>query len=247
MRACLLIPVLEHGAEVRRVLASLAGCGLPCLIVDDGSSAPTRAALERIASEFPFASVHLRARRGGKGAALRDGYAIAARLGFSHVVQLDADGQHEPGDVPRFLEAMRKEPRALVLGEPIFDAGVPRVWLWVRQLSRVSVWIGTLSLEIRDPLCGMRGVPLGPVLRVLLRHRLGNHGEFEPELAARCLWEGVPIRNLPTRVTYRPGERSPFQSSLPIVRDFARLGAAYARLWLGMLRRAPLLLARHAP
>jgi glycosyltransferase involved in cell wall biosynthesis len=232
--------VYEHGATLGAVLDSLAGYALPCLLIDDGSSEPTRRELERLARLHRFVRVHRRARNGGKGAALCDGYALAAGAGFTHVVQLDADGQHDAGDVPRFLEAMRKAPDALVLGVPIFDQSAPRSRRIARQASRLWVWIGTLSTQIRDPLCGMRGVPLAPVLRVLSRHRLGLRMEFEPELAARCLWEGVPIVSLPTRVIYPPGGLSHFR----VGPDFARLSLAYARLLFGMLWRAPRLLAR---
>lgn len=222
------------------MLDALAVHDLPCLVIDDGSSEPTRRELERLARRHRFVRVHRRVHNGGKGAALSDGYALAAGAGFSHVVQIDADGQHDAGDVPRFLEAMRKDPDALVLGVPIFDASAPRSRRIARQASRVWVWIGTLSTEIRDPLCGLRGVPLGPVLRVLARHRLGLRMEFEPDLAARCLWEGVPIRSLPTRVIYPPGGLSHFR----VGPDFARLSFTYARLFLGMLPRAPRLLRR---
>ena len=222
------------------MLDALAPLELACLVIDDGSSEPTQRELERLARRHRFVRVHRRAHNGGKGAALSDGYALAAGAGFTHVVQLDADGQHDAADVPRFLEAMRKEPDALVLGVPRFDASAPRSRLIARQASRLWVWIGTLSTEIRDPLCGMRGVPLAPVLRVLARHRLGLRMEFEPELAARCLWEGIPIRSLPTRVVYPPGGLSHFR----VGPDFARLSLAYARLFLGMLPRVPFLLGR---
>jgi glycosyltransferase involved in cell wall biosynthesis len=232
--------VYEHGAELGGVLAALAGYDLPCLVIDDGSSEATQRELDRLARLHRFVRVHRRAHNGGKGAALSDGYALAAGAGFTHVVQLDADGQHDAADVPRFLEAMRKDPGALVLGVPVFDATAPRSRLVARQASRLWVWIGTLSTEIRDPLCGMRGVPLGPILRVLAKHRLGLRMEFEPDLAARCVWEGLPIVSLTTRVVYPPGGLSHFR----VGPDFARLSLTYARLFFGMIPRAPRLLRR---
>ena len=244
MKPCLLIPCYDHGAPLRGVLESLAGYAIPCLVVDDGSGPETRAQLAQLEREFDFVRLHSLAENGGKGAALKAGYALAAELGFTHALQLDADGQHEAEAVPRMLEAMQKDPGALVLGEPVFDESAPSSRIWARQLSRGAVWLATLSFAIRDPLCGMRGVPLGPALRVLARGKLGARMEFEPEFAARCVFEGIPIVNVPVRVIYVPGGISHFD----VGRDFPVMGATYARLWLAMLRRAPALLAgRSAP
>jgi len=239
VKPCLLIPCYEHGAPLRGVLESLAGYALPCLVIDDGSGPETRALLDELEREFDFVRVHRRALNGGKGDALKTGWALAAELGFTHALQLDADGQHEAEAVPRMLEAMQKDPEALVLGEPIFDASAPRSRIWARQLSRAAVWIATLSFDVRDPLCGMRGVPIAAALRVLARAELGSRMEFEPEFAVRCVFEGIPIVNVPVRVIYVPGGISHFD----VGRDFPVMGATYARLWLAMLRRAPALLA----
>ena len=160
MKPCLLIPCYEHGAPLRGVLESLAPYALPCLVIDDGSGPETRALLAELEREFAFVRVHRRAVNGGKGAALKTGWALAAELGFTHALQLDADGQHEAEAVPRMLEAMQKDPDALVLGEPVFDRSAPRSRIWARQLSRAAVWLATLSFDIRDPLCGLRGVPI---------------------------------------------------------------------------------------
>jgi glycosyltransferase involved in cell wall biosynthesis len=154
--------------------------------VDDGSGPETRAQLARREREFDFVRVHALAENGGKGAALKAGYALAAELGFTHALQLDADGQHEAEAVPRMLEAMQKDPGALVLGEPVFDQSAPRSRIWARQLSRGAVWLATLSFAIRDPLCGMRGVPLGPALRVLARWKLGSRMELSRSSRRAC-------------------------------------------------------------
>jgi glycosyltransferase involved in cell wall biosynthesis len=240
MKPCVLIPCYEHGEPLRAVLESLEAYALPCLVVDDGSGPETQARLDAIARDLPFVTVKRLGPNRGKGAALKDGFRWAASLGFTHAVCLDADGQHDATAVPRFLEAMRKEPDALVLGEPIFDSSAPRARIWARQLSRAAVWIATLSLEIRDPLCGMRGIPLAAALRVMRGAEVGNRMEFDPEFAVRAVFEGVPIRNLPVRVVYPVGGLSHFD----VGRDFPVMGATYLRLWLGALTRVPQLLRR---
>lgn len=240
MKPALLIPVYQHAEPLAEVLEGLAGFGLRCFVIDDGSDAVNAARLDELARRYDFVELHHRLGNGGKGVALRTGFRLAAHHGYSHVIQLDADGQHASSDVPRFLEAMAAHPDALVLGAPRFDASAPRVRLAARQLSRGLVWLSTLSLAIEDPLVGFRGVPLEPTLSLLDRVRTGDHMEFEPELAVRLVWEGVPVVNLATRVVYPEGGHSNFQ----IVPDYLRLAWLYLRLVLGMLVRCPRLLWR---
>ncbi|MFI5315839.1 MAG: glycosyltransferase family 2 protein [Myxococcota bacterium] len=235
-----MIPCFEHGEPLRAVIESLVRYDLPCLVVDDGSGPKTQAVLAELARAHDFVRVRRLASNRGKGVALKLGFELAAGLGFTHAVCLDADGQHDATAVPRFLEAMRKEPDALVLGDPIFDESAPRSRIWARQLSRAAVWIATLSFEIRDPLCGMRGVPLAAALRVMKLDPLGARMEFDPEFAVRSVFEGVPIRNLPVRVVYPSDGLSHFD----VGRDFPVMGATYLRLWRDMLARAPALRRR---
>jgi len=240
VKPCLLIPIYQHGSTIRGVIRSLAEFSLPCFIVNDGSDAATCAALDAIDEEFDWVEVEQHAMNRGKGVALRHGYRLAARRGFTHVVQLDADAQHEAADVARFVEAARKFPDALVLGRPIFDQSAPKSRVYGRRLSQGLVWLATLSREVRDPLCGFRCIPLAPMLALMDRIAMGDHMEFEPELAVRLVWEGVPVVNLDTRVRYYPDGISHFD----VVWDDLRLAWLYARLALGMLTRARGLLVR---
>jgi glycosyltransferase involved in cell wall biosynthesis len=235
VKATFLIPIYEHKDEIAEVVASLLGFGLPVLVVDDGSGAETRRVLEELARRHPQVEIHRRSHNGGRGAALKTGYRLAFERGFSHALQLDADGQHHAPDAPAFLAAMEQEPLALVLGAPRFDASAPKIRLYGRQLSRVMVWLTTLSFDVEDPLCGFRGIPLAPTVALLDRIATGDHMEFDPELVIQLHWAGVPVRNVPTRVVYREGGLSHFDT----VRDNARLTTVYIRAVGGMLRRLP--------
>ena len=137
MKPCLLIPCFDHGAPLRGVLESLAPYNLPCLVVDDGSAPETQEALARAERELPFVRLHRLARNAGKGVALASGYRLAASQGFTHALQMDADGQHDAAAVPAFLEAMQKDPDALVLGLPVFDESAPRARIWARDRKKV--------------------------------------------------------------------------------------------------------------
>jgi glycosyltransferase involved in cell wall biosynthesis len=242
-KVCLLIPIYQHGSTIRGVIHSLAEYSLPCFVVNDGSDAAVCAVLDSIEEEFDWVEVEHHAANRGKGAALRDGYRLAASRGFTHVIQLDADAQHDAADVARFLEAARKFPDTLVLGRPLFDQSAPKSRVYGRRFSQGLVWLATLSRQVRDPLCGFRCIPLAPTLALMDRIAMGDRMEFEPELAVRLVWEGVPVVNVDTRVRYYPGGISHFD----VLWDDLRLAWLYTRLSFGMFMRARRLLARRDP
>lgn len=239
MKACLLIPIYDHGDTIAAVLDSLEYLDLPCLVIDDGSGPATRCELERIARHYDWVSVLHREVNGGRGVALRCGYRLAAEFGMTHAIQLDADAQHDARDVPRFLEAVHKNPEALILGEPIFDGSAPAIRVYGRKLSQWLVWLETLSFEIHDPLCGFRCFPIESTLRVIDQHPLGDHMDFDPEIVVRLVWAGVPVINVATRVQYHEGGLSHFD----MVRDNLRIAGAHARLVAGGLLRSRRLLS----
>ena len=240
MKPCLLIPIYDHKDQIRAVLDSLARFGLDCIVIDDGSGIETRMVLDAAEKDYRWLEVYHRDFNGGRGAALASGYRLATKRGFSHAIQLDADGQHDANDVPRFIEAIATNPDALVLGAPIFDETVPKGRLYGRQLSRFMVWLTTLSMDVSDPLCGFRGIPLAVTLDLLGRVKMGRHMEFDPQLIIQLRWRGVPVINLPTKVVYNSEGLSHFD----FVRDNLRLIGVYVRALGGMLLRSPQLLMR---
>jgi glycosyltransferase involved in cell wall biosynthesis len=226
VKACLGIPIYDHGETIGSVVESLASQNLPCIIVDDGCGDSTRAVLDRLETQHAWLEViHHRENR-GRGAALRTAYRAAGQRGMTHVVQLDADGQHTAIDVPRFLEAARAQPDALVLGTPIFGDSIPWHRRHGRKLSKIIVWAETGSTTVRDPLCGFRCIPLSPTLSLLDRVHSGDRMDFDPELVIRLVRAGVPIVNLPTAVNYPEGGVSHFR----MVEDNLRIAWAYVRL-----------------
>lgn len=239
-KPCVLIPIFDHKDGIGRVVASLEACGLHGFVIDDGSNAETRAVLDAIEARYPWLEVFHRERNGGRGAALKTGYRLAAQKGYTHAIQLDADGQHDASDVKRFLAEIESDPEALVLGTPIFDESVPKARLYGRQLSRGMVWLTTLSFDISDPLCGFRGIPLAATVALLDEVATGDAMEFDPELVIRLHWRGIAIRTVPTRVVYEPGGLSHFH----MLGDNARMTWLYARSLAGMGIRLPLLLRR---
>jgi hypothetical protein len=155
-------------------------------------------------------------------------------------LQIDADGQHDVADVPRFLAESHADPQALVCGKPIYDDSVPRARLYGRYVTHVFVWIETLSMAIHDSMCGYRLYPLDATCAEIARKALPARMDFDTEVAVRLSWRGLPVRNLPTRVIYPENGLSHFR----MWRDNLRISAMHTRLLLGMLPRAPLLFWR---
>ena len=226
MKACLAIPIFDHPKTIGGVVESLAKFDLPCLIVDDGSSEPTQRELALLSERYSWVEVVRHPQNLGRGAALRTAYRGAGQRGFSHVVQLDADGQHAASDVPRLLQAAAAQPEALILGAPIFDDSAPFHRLHGRKLSQGIVWLETMSLAVRDPLCGFRCIPLAATLEVLAGARTGDRMDFDPELVIRLVRAGVPVVNIPTEVQYHEGGTSHFR----MLEDNLLIAWAYVRL-----------------
>lgn len=237
---CAVIPVFNHEHAVGGVVAGVRAAGLPCLLVDDGSSPACAAVLDSLAAADPQVSVLRLPRNLGKGGAVAAGLREAAARGRSHALQIDADGQHDTADIPRFLAASRAAPGTVVCGRPVFDASIPRIRLYGRYLTHVLVWLNTLSLEIRDSMCGFRVYPLRPTVALLEEEPPGSRMDFDIEVLVRLHWRGVPMAWLDTQVGYPEDGVSHFRLGL----DNFLISRMHARLFLGMLRRLPRILGR---
>ena len=239
-RVCAIVPVYDHEQAIAATVAGVRAPGLPVILVDDGSGASCARELRRITAADPQVSLVRLAANQGKGAAVMAGLQAARAAGYTHALQIDADGQHDSGDVPRFVAAALDEPRALICGRPVFDASVPRSRLYLRYLTHAMVWINTLSFDIPDSMCGLRVYPLSVVLPVIAAEPPGKRMDFDVELLVRLHWQGAAMRWIPTRVRYAADGISHFR----LVRDNWLITIMHTRLFFGMLRRSPRLLAR---
>lgn len=194
-----LIPAFDAAASIGRVLerVRLSAPSLPVLVVDDGSRDATAEAARAAGAE-----VLSHPGNRGKGAALRTGFAAALDRGDSGVLTLDADGQHPPELLPRFLEASARAD--LVLGCRMDDAAsMPWLRLQANRLASrmVSARAGT---RIRDSQCGYRWVSAGVLRRVDLRT---ERYETESELLILAARAGFRISEIPVPAVYA-GEAS---------------------------------------
>lgn len=232
-RPCALIPTYDNPATLRGVAENVRRHLPDVIVVDDGSGEPGRRVAEALARDG-LAHVERRERNGGKGAAVKTGFAVAQRLGFSHALQIDADGQHTVDDIPRFLDAARARPDALILGRPVFDASQPRGRAFARKISTFWVNVETGGGVIADPQCGFRVYPVAAAIAAGAR---GDHMEFDLELPVRMAWAGTPVVNLPTRVRYLAASEGGV-SHFDLLRDNLRITGLHFRLVGGALGRA---------
>ena len=197
-----LIPSYNAGPRLALTIADALARWSPVWIVDDGSTDGSTVAAQQLAARDPRLRVLVRPRNGGKGAAVATGVAAALAAGFTHVLTLDADGQHPVDHIGPFMAASRAQPAALVLGRPIFGPEVPLERLHGRKLSVGLAYLEILGAGIDDPLFGFRVYPAAALQRALAATRRARGFDFDPEVAVRMFWAGVPTVNLPAPCRY---------------------------------------------
>lgn len=236
-----IIPVYNHPTTIGGMVQGVLAAGLHCILVDDGSEPGCATVLDALALQHGAWVTLLRlAQNQGKGGAVMTGMRHALAQGYSHALQIDADGQHVVEDIPGFIALSRGRPEAMVCGSPRYDASVPRGRRYGRYATHVWVWINTLSLDIEDSMCGFRVYPLRDAIGVMDGARVGRHMEFDTEILVRMHWKGVPFITQRTAVTYPQDGLSHFR----VWRDNVLISGMHTRLFAGMLLRSPVLLAR---
>lgn len=241
MNVCIVVPHYDHLDQFRQFLPRLTSSQLPLVVVDDASPGSVCEELEVLLSGATVEATLVRhTQNQGKGGAVATGLRTALAAGYTHALQVDADGQHDVESIPAFLEAAERYPDALICGEPVFDETQSSLRYYARYITLFLAWLETLSTQIRDALCGFRLYPLERIVAVLDSARLGHRMAFDPELLVRASWAGLRLDYIPVRVAYPEGGRSHFH----YLRDNVEISWMHMRLIVGMLMRLPLLLGR---
>lgn len=203
-RFVVVIPTYNHGRTVVDVVARTSELHFNMIVVDDGSTDHTAAALVEFTSANPTPRIDVLTHKKnmGKAAALRSGFARAAEQGATHVVTIDADGQLDPEEIPALVAEARAHPTALILGRrPERMIACPTRCLIGRRYASLAVLAQT-GLRLADTQCGLRVYPLGGL------ERAGCHATryaFEAEVITRMAWRGHKIREVPVRCRYFEG------------------------------------------
>jgi glycosyltransferase involved in cell wall biosynthesis len=219
LKPCVVIPAYQNAATLAEAVRG-AREHLPVIVVDDGSTDGTA----QILAGLDGITIERHARNRGKGAALRTGFDAARRAGFTHVVSVDADGQHPAAMIPRLLKATGK---AIVIGaRDLRAAGAGLGSRIGRANSNFWTWVET-GRRLPDTQSGLRSYPLAALepLRLVTRRY-----DFEIEVLVKAAWAGTATRSVPVDVTYAEGRISHYRP----VRDL--LGIALLNVRLVLLR-----------
>jgi glycosyltransferase involved in cell wall biosynthesis len=240
MKQGFVIPVYNHGKTAGPLAEKLARYGLPVILVDDGSDAETKSRLAQSAAACPLVTIVSLEKNSGKGAAVIRGTEKARDLGLSHVLQIDADGQHDAGRSGFFMEESAAHPEALICSRPEYDDSVPASRKNGRKVANTWAKVVTLSNRIPEAMLGFRVYPVEPFLRLCRTQRIDRRMGFDIEILVRLYWMGLPLIFHPVRVVYPEDGISHFH----VVRDNIRISWVFTRLFFGMLIRLPLLIRR---
>jgi len=196
------IPCYQAAAHIGRVVTEARAVGLPVVVVDDGSSDDSGAR-----AEAAGAIVLRHAVNQGKGGALATAFAWARREGASAMLTLDADGQHNPAEIPRLIAAHQASPTALVIGVRSFDPA--RMPQRSRIGNRISTWwISRFAgLDYHDTQSGFRIYPRALVEHARLHTR---HFETETELLLLAAKQRLPLVEVPIETIYADGRVTHF-------------------------------------
>lgn len=238
-KPAIVIPVYNHEEAIEHTLKQVLEFSHPVALIDDGSKAECQKVLEKLAKEHGDLVYLVRLNiNSGKGGAVKAGMRFLLDQGFSHALQIDADGQHDISDIPLFMQTAKKAQASLICGVPIYDDSVPKHRYYSRYLTHIWVWINTLSFSIKDSMCGFRVYPLSQTCKLIDRTSCGNRMSFDTEVAVRWVWANNKVINIPTKILYPENGISHFNA----VKDNVLISAMHTRLFFGMLLRLPVLL-----
>ena len=238
-----LIPSYNPGVKVFDTVRAARRFWAPVWVVIDGSTdASTEGLLDMARQDNQLKVLQLSPNQ-GKGAAVLAGLEQAATAGFTHVLTMDSDGQHPAECIPAFMAESRRQPLAMILGVPVFDASAPGLRVYGRRISNGWTNLETLWAGIGDSLYGFRVYPIKPLLKIMRRQPWMRRFDFDPEAVVRLCWSGIRPVNLPAPVRYYRVEEGGV-SHFRYLRDNALLTWMHLRLFTGFVWRLPVLLIR---
>lgn len=209
---CVIVPTYNNSKTLRRVLDAVLAQTRNVIVVNDGSTDETA----QILSGYPQITPIKFAQNSGKGKALREGFKKAVAMGHDYAITIDSDGQHFATDIPAFIEEIRANGAALLIGSRnMKQEGVPGKSSFGNNFSNFWFWFET-GIRMEDTQSGFRLYPL----RRIPKKYVTNKFEFEIEVIVRSAWKGIPVKNIPIQILYDPNERV---SHFRPFRDFTRI------------------------
>lgn len=198
-KICVLIPTYNNAGSIGQVIKDISGYTTNILVVNDGSTDETA----DIISSFPFVKLLSYAPNRGKGWALRQGFKFALNSGFEYAITIDSDGQHYPDDLPSFVNDLKENGDAIIIGARNMEQhSVPGKSSRGNRISSFWFHVET-GVKMSDTQSGYR---LYPIRRLSQMKWITRKYEFEIEVMVRSSWRGIAIRSVPVKVYYAPKE-----------------------------------------
>jgi glycosyltransferase involved in cell wall biosynthesis len=212
LKVCVIVPTYNNHKTLKRVLDSILVYTSNIIVVNDGSTDETA----NILDGFQHLTIINLVKNSGKGIALRAGFKKAIELNNDYAITIDSDGQHFASDVPQFINALEREPGALLIGSRnMAQEGVPRKSSFGNKFSNFWFWVET-GIRLEDTQSGYRLYPLQRIPKKYFTSKF----EFEIEVIVRSAWLGIPVKNIPIKVLYDQSERV---SHFRPFKDFTRI------------------------
>lgn len=207
----IVIPVYNHASTLRQVVIDCLALWPDILVVDDGSTdMPVPSCQSGIIrnEDHPLYNLPVRfirhEKNRGKGAAILTAAQKATELGMTHIITIDADGQHAAHDIPAFLRAIQQKPATLFIGARNFNAeNIPSSSRFGRSFSNFWYKVQT-EHSLTDTQSGFRAYPL--VILNSLSFTETRYS-FETEVIVKTSWAGFTCEDIPITVYYPPADK----------------------------------------
>lgn len=238
-KPCVIIPVYNHHLKISSIVDFFRSQELFCFLLDDGSEVECLKVLKQLEPLSGVKLVRWNDNR-GKGAVVCDGLRLALENGYTHALQIDADGQHELNDVAAMLNLALRNPNDVISANRSYSE-MPKSRRHGRKITDFWVWVNTLSGNIKDSMCGFRIYPLASTCELLRKTDIGRRMDFDTDILVKLYWFGLDVKHVPTSIRYDDENTSHFK----MLSDNARISLMHTKLFFGMLVRFPKLLFRH--
>lgn len=199
-KCCVIVPTYNNDSTLATVLHEILEYTENIIVINDGSTDNT----SDILKDFPRITCMEFQKNQGKGLALCKGFEKALELGYDYAITIDSDGQHQPSDLPVFIEAIEQEPETLYIGaRNMAQDGIPGKSSFGHKFSNFWYRVET-GIKMPDTQSGYR---LYPIKRLSQMKFYTHKFEFEIEVLVRAAWKGIPVKSVPVHVYYAPAEK----------------------------------------
>ena len=233
-KLALLIPTYNHYLRLDALCQELQSYNYPIIIINDGSHHQATHKIKSIVKKFSTYYVQHSTNQ-GKGAAVISGCAKAHQINATHILQIDADFQHNIKDIDQFIDASINHPTAVISGKPNYKEDAPKSRVIGRKITTFWIAIESLSLRLQDGLCGFRIYPVNSLLSLNQSVNLSKRMQFDFEVLVRLAWRNCHFIFIDTVVRYPHGNTSNFR----VVKDNLAISLTHTKLVLLMLLYSP--------